>query len=182
MADPDDIFAKPLRKPGYISPRERAVAERKLMSQQLIAALEEARAARENRDSTAISSNSRAKNAYEKLQYDFPVCQSSHLPHLACMHTPFTNRSSPSISFARPPSLSKTSTDVPLQLVSADEVHALVKYLGGRLDAGRNVPLALTGKLVENAVEGAAKLAGAPRLASECIKYQCHMSVSVSNM
>lgn len=74
----DSIGHKPLRKPGYVSPREIQAARDKRLSQQLIAALEEARARSDLRDAAATSTKIRAKQAYEKLQYDYPVCPPSY--------------------------------------------------------------------------------------------------------
>lgn len=54
-----------------------------------------------------------------------------------------------------------TRNSVPVQLLTADEVHVLGSVIAKRLDAGRDLPFPLTGKLIENAVEGARKLAGA---------------------
>ena len=49
---------------------------------------------------------------------------------------------------------------IPVQLLTAVEVHLLTSTLAKRLDAGRDLPFPLTGKLFENVIEGARKLSG----------------------
>lgn len=61
-----DIF--PIRKPGYISPRDKEEQQRQAFVSDLISALQHATDARASRDDKA-----RARDAYTKLQYDYPV-------------------------------------------------------------------------------------------------------------
>lgn len=58
----------PVRKPGYISPRDKEEQQRQAFVSDLISALQHATDARAGRDDKA-----RARDAYTQLQYDFPV-------------------------------------------------------------------------------------------------------------
>lgn len=73
---------KPVRKPGYVSPREKEASAKKLFSKELIKALEAAELSKKK----GKSQSDLAREAFKKLEYDCPVSSTV----LACIPLEYT--------------------------------------------------------------------------------------------